>query len=123
MKLLKSLSAYEAYLRSFKASMDGEQIMAFLLQSPDFPRSILNCLFTVEGLLEELDSDGNTTDLRRSSGRTRSDVEFVDLHGFDFDPGRFLEGLEERLRELASEVEHAYIRPTNPVYMHSYEAF
>lgn len=123
-RLLRSVSAYEAYLRNYRATMDEGQVVAFLLQSPDFPRSILHCLQMVEKLLEELDDGAVGSGVRREAGRLRSSVEFADLitldgRGF----GEFLEGIELSSHALTASVETSYFRPAGPVYMHSYEAF
>lgn len=123
-RLLRSVSAYEAYLRNYRAAMEEGQVVVFLLQSHDFPRSVLHCLRMVENLLGELDAGDIGSDARRVAGRLRSDVEFADLTSLD--PTRlegFLEAIEGGTLDLAGSVEKTYFRPAGPVYMHSYEAF
>jgi uncharacterized alpha-E superfamily protein len=123
-RLLRSVSAYEAYLRNYRAAMEEGQVVAFLLQSPDFPRSVLHCLRMVESLLAELDAGDVGTDTRRAAGRLRSTVEFADLGSVDRSRlGSFLETIEGETLDLARTVEKTYFRPAGPVYMHSYEAF
>lgn len=122
-KLLKSVSAYEAYLRSFRASMEGGRVLTFLLQSVDLPRSVFHCLSRVEGLLIELDSAGLGEALRRTAGRLRSMVEFADPGALGDRLGAFLEEVEDGILDLAGEVERTYFRPASAVVMHSYEAF
>jgi uncharacterized alpha-E superfamily protein len=123
-RLLKSVSAYEAYLRTFRAAMDERQVMAFLLQSPDFPRSVIHCLRMVESLLDELDMDDVGANVRRLAGRLRSSVEFADLSFLD---GQALEGflaeIEQGVLETTAEVGTSFFRPSGAMYMHSYEAF
>lgn len=123
-RLLRSVSAYEAYLRNYRAAMEEGQVVAFLLQSPDFPRSVMHCLRMVENLFQELDSGELGAAIRRDAGRLRSDVEFADL-GSLHQAGleSFLEGIEYGLLGLAGAVEKTYFRPAGSVYMHSYEAF
>lgn len=123
-RLLRSVSAYEAYLRTFRAAMEESQVLAFLVQSPDFPRSILHCLRMVENLLDELDLGEVGGRVRRESGRLRSHVEFADLaryvgEGLD----GFLEAIEGGVLVLADSVEKSYFRPAGPIFMHSFEAF
>lgn len=123
-RLLRSVSAYEAYLRTFRAAMEESKVLAFLVQSPDFPRSVLHCLRMVEGLLDELDMPDVAAQVRREAGRLRSQVEFADMarhvgQGLD----GFLETIEEGVLGLAGSVEKAYFRPAGPIFMHSYEAF
>ncbi len=120
-KILKSVSAYESYLRAYQASMDGNRVLAFLLQSPDFPRSVLNCLAHGEELLNALGTGDVGREARRVAGLMRSQVEFADLTGQDL--ADFLGRVESGIAELAAEVEAAYFRPTSSVLMHSYEAF
>ncbi len=123
-RLLRSVSAYEAYLRTYRAAMEEGQVVAFLLQSRDFPRSVFHCLGMVENLLHEMDSGEVGAAVRREAGRLRSNVEFVDLtamdqHGLE----DFLETVEGGVLDLAASVEKAYFRPAGPLFMHSYEAF
>jgi uncharacterized alpha-E superfamily protein len=123
-RLLRTVSAYEAYLRTYRASMEESQVLGFLVQSSSFPRSIIYCLQMVEGLLEAVASGDIGADVRRGAGRLRSHAEFTDLNqldqgGLDY----FLERIEEGSSELAEDVEKTYFRPSGTVYMHSYEAF
>ena len=121
-KLLKSVSAYEAYLRSFRATMQGELVLTFLLQSADLPRSVFGCLVLAESLLAELGPQDSTS-LRRKAGRLRSSVEFVEAGVLGPGLGAFLENLEAGIVDLAGEVERTYFRPATANAMHSYEAF
>ena len=121
-KLLRSVSAYEAYLRSHRASMEGGRVLTFLLQSPDLPRSVLSCLRLVESLLGELDSGGGAS-LQRTAGRVRSSVEYIDVDTLGEQLVPFLEGVEEGILGLAHEIERSYFRPASGTVMHSYEAF
>lgn len=123
-RLLRSVSAYEAYLRTHRASMEESQVLAFLVQFPEFPRSVIHCLDMVSNLLGELETDQIGADVRREAGRLRSHVEFTDLvqldqAGLDY----FLEGIEAGALTLAVLLQNAYFRPSGSVYMHSYEAF
>lgn len=123
-RLLRSVSAYEAYLRTFRASMEESQVLAFLVQSQDFPRSIIHCSNMVAKLVEELDMGEIGAGVRRESGRLRSFVEFTDLAHFDqSDLGLFLERVEGGVLDLADAAEKAFFRPSGTVHMHSYEAF
>ncbi|HXV70667.1 MAG TPA: alpha-E domain-containing protein [Acidimicrobiia bacterium] len=123
-RLLRSVSAYEAYLRTYRAAMDEGQVVAFLLQSEDFPRSVLHCVHMVENLLDEIDTGEVGSGVRRQAGRLRSSVEFVDLATLDQTRlESFLESLETGVLDLAGSLEKAYFRPAGPVFMHSYEAF
>lgn len=123
-RLLRSVSAYEAYLRTFRASMEEALVLAFLVQAPDFPRSVIHCVRMVEGLLLELDMGVAGAPVGREAGLLRSSVEFADLGLFDL-PGldQFLHRIESGALGLAATVQDSYFRPAGPVFMHSYEAF
>lgn len=123
-RLLRSVSAYEAYLRTYRAAMEESQVLAFLVQSPVFPRSVIHCLRLVEGLLDALDMGEIGAGTRRSAGRLRSNVEFADLnHLDDRSLDAFLGSIETGVLDLALSVESAFFRPSGTIYMHSYEVF
>ena len=120
----RSVSSYEAYLRTYRASIEEGQVIGFLLQSRELPRSVLHGLDTVESLLAELDMGELTVDVRRMAGRLRSTVEYADFsHVRDRDLQDFLESIEGDGLELARSIESTFFRPTGPIYMHSYEVF
>lgn len=122
-RLLRSVSAYEAYLRTYRASMEESQVIAFLVQSQSFPRSVLHCLQMVENLFTELASGEIGVSVRREAGRLRSTVEFTDLlHLDDAALDQFLQRIEDGTLQLTGSVEKTYFRPAGSVYMHSYEA-
>ena len=52
--VLKSVSAYEAYLKAHDASLDPTDVLQFLLLDQEFPRSVLYCLQQVERLIDQL---------------------------------------------------------------------
>jgi uncharacterized alpha-E superfamily protein len=120
-KLLRSVSAYEAYLREHRASMEGGRVLQFLLQSPDLPRSVLHCLGACELMMTSMASENYGIESRRRAGRIRAEVEFAEP-GELADP-LFLERLEEQVVELASLVEEDYFRPGPSIIMHAFEAF
>jgi uncharacterized alpha-E superfamily protein len=122
-RLLRSVSAYEAYLRTYRASMGESQVIEFLVQSQRFPRSVLHCLQMVENLLSELASGEFGVAARREAGRLRSRVEFADLINLEDEAlTQFLERIESGGLELTGSVERSYFRPAGPLFMHSYEA-
>lgn len=123
-RLLRTVSAYEAYLRTYRASMEESQVLAFLVQSPSFPRSVIHCLRMGESLLDALDMGEIGAPVRREAGRLRSHVEFTDLVHLDQTGlDHFLARIESGVLDLAGSVETAYFRPSGAVFMHSYEAF
>ena len=53
-KVLRSVGAYEAYLREHHAMFDGSRVIPFLLRARELPRSVLYCLEVAERQLESL---------------------------------------------------------------------
>lgn len=123
-RLLRTVSAYEAYLRTYRASMEESKVLEFLVQYRGFPRSVIHCVRLVEDLLEMLVFDDIGSAVRREAGRLRSSVEFADLAQLgERDLDDFLERIEVGVIGLAASVEKTYFRPSGTSYMHSYEAF
>ncbi len=102
--VLKSASAFEAYRRRYRASMDPADVVEFLLLEPDLPRSVLYCL---SGALYQLDAlrDGRPSRAARQLGRTTASLEFRDV-GELFDVGLqpFLEGVQAEIAQIAEQV-------------------
>lgn len=122
-RLLKSVSAYESYLRRHRASMDGRLVLQFLLQEPDFPRSVVHCVSLIDDLLRVIGDVHSPASLRRAVGRVRSEVEFADPELIADDLDDFLGGVEEGLLAVSDEIDRAYFRPRSSSVMHAYETF
>ncbi|MGB1580034.1 MAG: alpha-E domain-containing protein, partial [Nevskiales bacterium] len=54
MSVLKSLTAYQMYRRHVRLRVNGPSVLQFLLQNPDFPRSVLFCLMHMGSQLQRL---------------------------------------------------------------------
>ena len=78
--LLKSCSAHEAYLRTYRAAVEPERVVEFLVLDRLFPRSVYAALVQAETCLTELDPTAGRTGVddpaRRALGRARTDLEF-----------------------------------------------
>jgi len=78
--LLKSCSAHEAYLRTYRAAVEPEKVVEFLVLDRLFPRSVYAALVQAETCLAELDPISGRTGFddvgRRVLGRARTDLEF-----------------------------------------------
>ncbi len=122
-KLLKSLSAYEAYVRAFRAAMRPDQVLAFLLQDAHFPRSLLYCLGLAERQLGHLGGDEPHRTLRKV-GRLRAELEFAELADLG-GPGieAFLGHVETAIGQLPTAVEDEFFRFASDASIHAYEAF
>lgn len=78
--LLRCCSAHEAYLRGYRAAVEPERVVEFLVLDRLFPRSVYAALAQAERCLADLDPSAGRTglvdDARRFLGRARTDLEY-----------------------------------------------
>jgi uncharacterized alpha-E superfamily protein len=122
-KLLKTVSGHEAYLRTYSAQISSGRVVDFLTQSDDFPRSVVFCLRTAEEHLIPMVVDGTGRTARRLLGRARSTAEYsepssLDRHGLS----ELLGHVETEILRVTKEIDRAFFRPGSAL-MHAYEAF
>ena len=118
--VLKSVSAYEAYLKAHDASLDPTDVLEFLLLDPEFPRSVLYCLQQVERLIDRLAGSSHQTSMERAIGKVRAQAEFTDIPsilGERLD--HFLELLQKEIYEVSEEVEDHFFRAGTDLQLHS----
>lgn len=88
--VLKSVSAFEAYVRAYHSARGAAEVLEFLLLSREFPRSVLWCLRSAEDQLMRLGTPDQPILPHRLLGRVRAALEYLDvaevlndgLHGF-----------------------------------------
>ncbi len=110
--LLRSCSAYEAYLRKRPDRIDAPSVVRYLVLDADFPRAMR---FGVARCLESLreisggDDDGYGTEAERLLGRLDSELRYMDV-GEIFDRGLspFLTGVQEACGRIGAELQQAY---------------
>jgi uncharacterized alpha-E superfamily protein len=109
--VLKSASAFEAYLKSYRAQLDPAQVVEFLLFREDFPRSVLFCLRAAESGLAKLGPLGQVTRPQRLLGRIRAELEFRDIDEL-LDEGlhAFLDRVQEQVWAVADAVADQFFR-------------
>lgn len=77
---LRSCSAYEAYLRTYRGVITASNALEFLILDRSFPRSVYFSFATTERSLFELEQDssrgGVPDEARRVIGRARATLEF-----------------------------------------------
>jgi len=95
--LLKSASAFEAYRRRYRSSMDPADVVEFLLLEEDLPRSVLYSLTEAMSLLEAL-TDGRSSRAARLLGLATSSLRYRDIGEL------FAEGLHEHLEDMQNRV-------------------
>ena len=110
--LLRSCSAYEAYLRSHHDRVDPVSVVRYLVLDPDFPRSVR---FGVARCRESLhavagsDSDDFGSEAERRLGRLDSDLRYLDVDEI-FERGlpSFLAGVQDTCGRIGEAIHHAY---------------
>jgi uncharacterized alpha-E superfamily protein len=108
--LLRSCSAYEAYLREYQDRIEPEGVVRYLVLDADFPRALR---FGVARCLESLRAlsagDSAATEAERRLGRLDSELRYLDAaeilaQGL----GPFLAGIQEACNRIGDEIHQAY---------------
>lgn len=123
-KLLKSLSGYEAYLRNFRAAMRPDRVLEFLIQAEHFPRSLFYCVDMAERQLRRIAGETTGQTSLRHAGRLAAELKFAEPGTFGAEDlkaalGRF----EKDLLDLPTVIERDFFRPRTDGAMHSYRAY
>ncbi len=109
--LLRSLSGYEPYRRAYDARIVPERVLGFVMQRPDFPRSMLCVLSDLGSALDVVTgSSPMQLSLERDLDRLLDDLQAQDPSEF-LRAGTFeteLHALHRRCRQLVDHVELAY---------------
>jgi uncharacterized alpha-E superfamily protein len=117
--VLKSASAFEAYRRRYRSSMDPADVVEFLLLEPDLPRSVLFCL---KGAMHQLDAlrEGRPSRAARQLGRASSSLQYRDVSElFDVGLHEFLDGVQEQVGHVAEAVADEFFRHQPSGAMHA----
>ena len=114
--LLKSCSAHEAYLRTYRAAVEPERVVEFLVLDRLFPRSVYASLQQAEACLAELDPGvgrlGVDDVARRLLGRARTDLEYRTSVGLLQDLPLLLEDLQRTCADTGSALAARYFHHT-----------
>ena len=117
--LLRSCSARETYLRTYRGAVDDRHAAEFLLLDRLFPRSVFQALSTAESCLAELDPytgrTGVADDARRIIGRARTNLEFRRAEDLLADLPRVLADLQRTCTLVSEAVSRRYFRHTAAV--------
>jgi uncharacterized alpha-E superfamily protein len=123
MAVLKSVSAFEAYVKLNRAEIDRTDVLELLLLSREFPRSVLFCLRASERELASLGAGMQPSRPERLLGRLRADLEFADVHEL-LEAGLLesLETVQGGIRGVADAVAaHFFLGGASPA-LHAFEA-
>lgn len=110
--LLKSCSAHEAYLRTYRAAVEPERVLEFLVVDRLFPRSIYSALAQAELCLADIDPvadrAGIGDEARRLLGRARTELEFRRSEELAQDLPRVLDMLQRTCSEAGEALARRY---------------
>jgi uncharacterized alpha-E superfamily protein len=117
--LLRSCSAHEAYLRTYRRTVDASLVAEFLLLDRLFPRSVFYALALAERCLAELSPTsgraGVDDEARRVLGRARTDLEYMRVGELLRDLPAHLEALEDACSAASVAIARRYFRQAAPV--------
>jgi len=110
---LRCCSAHEAYLRTYRRTVDGSLVLEFLLLDRLFPRSVFHSLSQAEAMLGQLDPDdgrSGISEARRLVGRARTELEFREIDEIIDDLSEHLEGLQGVTSTISNSVARRFFR-------------
>jgi uncharacterized alpha-E superfamily protein len=110
--LLRSCSAYGAYLRVERDRVDPAGVIRFLVLSADFPRAIRFCVARCRESLREIaggDDEEYTSEAERLLGRLDSELRYGDVAEI-FERGLlpFLDGIRATSVRVGDEIQRTY---------------
>jgi uncharacterized alpha-E superfamily protein len=110
--LLRSCSAYGAYLRVERDRVEPSGVIRFLVLNPDFPRAIRFSVARCRRALQEIvggDDDEFASEAQRLLGRLDSELRYIDV-GEILERGllAFLDGIQTTTTRAADEIQRSY---------------
>ena len=110
--LLRSCSAYGAYLRSERERVEPEGVIRFLVLDSDFPRSIRFAAARCQDSLQAIsggDDEAYGCDAERVLGRLESDLRYLDASEI-FDRGilSFLDDLQVTCQRVSDQIQQSF---------------
>ena len=110
--LLRSCSAYEAFLSTKSDRVDPEGVIRYLVLDPDFPRAMRFCVSRCRESIQEItegDGDGYGSEAERLLGRLDGELRYIDVKEI-FDRGlpQFLTSVQETCDRVGDEIHKAY---------------
>ncbi|HWE54331.1 MAG TPA: alpha-E domain-containing protein [Acidimicrobiales bacterium] len=117
--LLRSCSAHEAFLRTYRREPEPTLAAEFLLLDRLFPRSLFYALQTAEECLAELDPRsgraGMPDEARRVLGHLRTSLEFRRIEDLVGDLPGLLINLQKGCKAASAALADRYFRQTSPI--------
>jgi uncharacterized alpha-E superfamily protein len=116
---LRSCSAHEAFLRTYRRRVEPDLVAEFLLLDRLFPRSAFHALGQAEECLAELQPGASRSGLddeaRRILGRARTELEFRRVHELIADLPAYLCSLQAACSEAGDAVARRFFRQSAPL--------
>jgi uncharacterized alpha-E superfamily protein len=111
MNVLRCLSAYQAYRQHVQNRVSGREVVRFLLQDEDFPRSVAYCLAQLSTYLDQLP---NNEDVQRAVGRVKRITRDVKM-GVLLDGGLldFIDEVQISIADIHEELSRVWFEPSN----------
>jgi uncharacterized alpha-E superfamily protein len=110
--LLRSCSAYEAYLREYHDRIDPEGVVRYLVLDADFPRAMRFCVARCVESLREIaggDEDEYRSEAERQLGRLDSELRYIDVDEiFARGLSTFLTSIQDACNHVGDEIHQAY---------------
>jgi uncharacterized alpha-E superfamily protein len=108
--LLRTCSAYEAYLREHHDRIDPEGVVRYLVLDADFPRAIRFCVARcLDSLRAIAGGTGFGSAAERLLGRLDSELCYIDVGEiFGQGLGAFLSGIQDSCNRIGDEIHLAY---------------
>ncbi len=117
--LLRSCSARETYLRTYRGAVDDRHAAEFLLLDRLFPRSVVHALATAEDALAALNPGsaraGVEDPARRPVGRLRNRLEYADPKQLPAQLPELLSTLQETCVQASEAITKRYFQYQSPV--------
>jgi uncharacterized alpha-E superfamily protein len=111
--VLRSCSAYEAYLREYQDQIDPASVIRYLVLGADFPRAmrfcVMRCLESLKEIAGAGDDDGYGSEAERLLGRLESELRYLDPAEI-LGPrlAQFLTVVQETCNRVGQEIQQAY---------------
>lgn len=119
-RLLRSVTALQAFRRAHGYDADWPTVSRFLLASAATPRSVLSAIRRLEDRLARFEGAGTLAEPRRLAGQLRSEIEFSDLATeVGSAPFDFLGDLHGALSALAESVQVHIVPPIGSPETHA----
>jgi len=111
--LLRSCSAYEAYLREYQDQIDPVSVIRYLVLGADFPRAmrfcVMRCLESLKEIAGAGDDDGYGSEAERLLGRLESELRYLDpVEILGPKLAQFLTVVQETCNRVGQEIQQAY---------------